>query len=280
MNNIFNFKRFGLVLSKDFRENRKKYLLQWLTMFGILTVVFMLYSYRALQGNHNPDFNQVFLQMSSFLFLGFGVFFASTSMNSMREKTSRIAYLTMPASNLEKYLSRWLIVTIGFIIFFFIALWMADAVRVVYCHYRNPELDIRFLDFTKLVNPEETINFRVYAFFSKEFFAFCLCLYFFLQSLFILGAAFWQKASFVKTFSAIVVLVILFYFINWGMIKIVHHDFDNFGNQLGPFLTAKFFDFSENIFFLIGACLFIPFTFFNWIVAFFRLRESEIIKRL
>jgi hypothetical protein len=261
-------------------------MLLFLTMFGIITVILTFCSFNELRSSdfdnqhYIASHSQFLFKVTAFLFLGFGIFIASTLLESMRDKTDRIAYLTIPASDMEKYLSRWLIVTIGYIIFFAIALWMADAVRVTFCRYRYPEFDIRFLDYTKLLNPEKTINLNDFAFFSKDFFSFSVSLYFLLQSLFILGAAFWQKASFVKTFSAIVVIIFLFFFFNWGMVKIVHHDFESFGNQLNPFLLHHINDFSENAFFLSSSYLFIPFTLFNWIIAFFRFRESEIIKRL
>ena len=280
MNNVFNINRFGLVLSKDFQEKWKKYSLQFLTMFGIMAVILTAILYDDYpRSDYSIYDNRELLILASFLFLGFGIVFASTFMESMREKTKRIAYLTIPASNVEKFFSRGLIVTIGYVIAFFIALWLADAVRVAFFSYKYPELDIRFLDFSKLINPEKESNYSDYVFFSKSFFVFCISIYALLQSLFVLGATFWEKASFIKTFSAIVVIVFLFIFLNKWMIEIVYHDFDNFGRTLNSaFPKGKFFDSDGS--FIIFICILAFFALLNWIIAFFRFRESEIIKRL
>ena len=286
MNNIVDIKRFGLVLSKDFREKWKKYGLQFLTMFGIMAVILTLWLYSTYNhsnysnnhSNYSNFDNMQLLYVASFLFLGFGIIFASTFMESMREKTGRIAYLTIPASDVEKFISRWLIVTIGYIIAFFIALWMADAVRVAILSYSFPKLDIRLLDWSKLINPAKENRYSDYVFYNKDFFLLCISIYALLQSLFILGATFWEKASFVKTFSAIVGIGILYILLNKWMIHIVHDDINHFGESLGNIFEKN--RATENTAMLFFGCIFAFFTLLNWIIAFFRFRESEIIKRL
>ena len=285
MNNIFNIRRFGLVLSKDFQEKWKRYVLQFLTMFGIMAIVLIWSRYNYYHNiipNINMNYENIYLLgLASLMFLGFGVFYASTFMEPMQEKTGRIAYLTIPASDFEKFLSRWLIVTVGYIISFFIALWIADAVRVVFLSYRFPRLDIRFLDFSKLVNLEKKDNYSDYVFFSTYFFGFWTGIYALLQSLFILGATFWGKISFVKTFSAITLIVGSFLYLNWQIIKIIYQDMGKFENKVGAFFDSIIpADISPNSVFLIVTCILVFFTLLCWIIAFFRFRESEIIKRI
>jgi len=279
MNNIFNIRRFGLVMSKDFRENWKKYSLQFLTMFGIITVIITFYSNQRINDSYE-QLNRILLEFSSFLFLGFGIIFSSTMMDSMRGKTTRIAYLTMPSSSFEKFISRWLIVTIGYVIAFFIALWMADAVRVAFMSFKFPELDFRFLNLGCLVNLGTEDDYNNYIFFSKYFFLFCISLYTFLQSLFILGATFCERASFIKTFSAIAIIVILFIYLNRGVIEIIHDSFDSFGEKFDHFFKMIIENPTEKSLSLFFACILIVLTLFSWVIAFFRFRESEIINRL
>ena len=278
MNNTFNIKRFGLVLKKDFQEKWKKYGIQFLTMFGITTVIFIFF-FNDYPRDYSDSDNKELLLIASLLFLVFGVIYASTLMETMQEKTKRIAYLMIPASDFEKFFSRWLIVTVGYAIAFFIALWLADVIRVAFWSYHFPDSDTQFLDFSRLVNPKEKNNFRDYAFFSKAFFGYCISFYALLQSLFILGATFWEKSSFIKTFSAIVIVVILFLYLNWLMIKIVHHDLDNFGWILDTVFPKKV-GVAENVIILTVTCILNFFTLLFWAIAFFRFRESEIIKRL
>jgi len=283
MNNFFNIKRFGLVLSKDFQEKWKKYLLQFMAMFGLMAVILIMSIYSDYSNTpHNiyVEFeNYQLLTYASFLFLGFGVFFASTLMENMQEKTKRISCLILPASDFEKFFSRWLIVTVGYIIAFFIALWLADAVRVAFLSYKFPEIDIQFLDFSRLVNPGMEDN-RIYVFPDKYIFGVCISIYALLQSLSILGATFWEKFSFVKTFSAVIAIVALFSYLNQWMVKIVFKDFDRFGNMMNAYFDSTFPNASPSTVLPILTSILVFFTLFFWVVAFFRFRESEIIKRL
>jgi len=282
MNNIFNIRRFGLVLSKDFREKWKKYGLQFLTIFGILAVILTLNLYNSYSYVHENRVNNVYdsvklLQIASFLFLGFGIFYASTMMEQMREKTTRIAHLSMPASHFEKFSSRWLIVTIGYIIAFFIALWLADAVRIAVLSYKYPDLNFQLIDFKVLIDPK--INSGNYVFYSKHFFLLCISFYALLHSLFMLGTTFWEKASFIKTFSAIVAIVLLFLLVNHWVIKIAYHNFNGF-DGFGRAFDLYFGHFKEKTVMTFVSVVFAVFTFVNWTLAFFRFHESEIINRL
>jgi len=186
----------------------------------------------------------------------------------------------MPSSNFEKFILRWLIVTIGYIIAFFIALWMADAVRVAFLSYKFPELYFKLIDFSRLVNAETEVSYRDYVFFSKPFFIFCISIYAFIQSLFIIGTTFWEKASFIKTFSAIAILVILYIYLNRGVIEIMYDNFDSFGKKFVHLFEMIIENPTEKSLSLFFACILIALTLFNWVIAFFRFRESEIINRL
>ena len=250
MNNTFNIKRFGLVVSKDFQENWKRYTMLFLAMFGIITIMLYFNSdlfYRTIARGGSRYVDYELLTLASFLFLVFGTVFASTLTDPMRSKIKRGAYLMNPSSNLEKYVSRWLIVTVGYIIAFFAALWLADLLRVAICSVRYPEIDVNLLDFGKLI---ETKGDRgSYVFGSGNEFGFFVGLFFFLQSICVLGSTFWEKVSFVKTFATGTILVLLFLLLaNWT-ISIFYTDFEQFTNVLDSFSQLK--QMSDNDFFRI-----------------------------
>ena len=127
MNNIFDIKRFGLVFRKDLMEGWKRYSLLFLTMLGIIAVVLIWYyldHYNDIV-KHNVvstrgDVNA--LRYLALLFGGFGLIFAATFMSPMNSKLKKITYLVNPSSSLEKYFTRWIIVTVVYIISFFIAI--------------------------------------------------------------------------------------------------------------------------------------------------------------
>ena len=273
MNNTFGIKRFGLVIGKDFQENWKRYGLQFLAMFGIIAVVLFFQSesmYKAIGRGRQIHDNNSLLALACILFFGFGVVFASTLMEPMRSKTKRTSFLMNPASNLEKYVSRWLIVTVGYTIAFFAALWLADLLRVAIFSIRYPEIDINMLNIGKLTGTGNLFP-------NNYFFCMCVGLFFFFQSICVLGSTFWEKASFVKTFAASTVIVLLFFLLSKWTISVFYTNFNQFENVLESIFWKN--EMSDDKIFMVMTGVFVFFTLINWTIAFFRFRESEIIKR-
>jgi hypothetical protein len=270
-----------MVFRKDFLENGKWYLLLFLTMTGILGVILIwrsLFLYNKIAGGSYTDVNGDLLIFMTFLFPVFGILFASTIMKPMNNKVKRIFYLISPSSNLEKYLSRWMIITIGYIIAFFISFWIVDALRVGICSARYPDLDIRFMDLRQLISPGEGHPGN-YFFYSKSFFGIAVGMYLFFQSIFILGATFWEKATFIKTFSAGVIITIAFILICRWTILLFYGDFNSFFNMLSSFEPQMEGRLDEDKVFTGTAFILSVCALINWTLAFFRFRESEIIKR-
>jgi hypothetical protein len=284
MNNTFNFKRFGLVFRKDLMENGKRYILLFLTMLGIMTIILTWQSldyYSSVKkfGSNYENINTNLLLSLSAIFGVFGLLFASTFMSPMNSKTKRIAYLISPSSNLEKFLSRWIIVTIGYIIAFFITLWITDVLRVGICSARFPDLEVKFLDLTKLIFTGEGWKNNEYVF-EKDLFIIVISMYFLFRSIFILGSTFWEKAGFIKTFTAGTVISLAFILLCRWAILLCYEDFDRFGNVLNSFEPINKERINREQAIIFTAFVISAFTLTNWILSFFRLRESEIIKRI
>ena len=289
MNNIFNIKRFGLVLRKELMENWKRYMILFLTMLTIITIVHMFVCYgqynyyKNLDHNSNPDKQitpyHTLINFSSVLFFIFGILFSSTFMNSMNSKVKKISYLSNPSSHLEKYLTRWGITIVGYIISFFIALFIADALRVSIYSTIYPNLNIKFIDLFSIWEDENKKS--LFLFFSKEASIMYISFYLLFQSIFILGSTFWEKATFMKTIIAIVLIFHVFGFLCYGTILLFYGGFDAFGNVLNSFgPTFEKRDISDKQVAIYFSCIISFFTISNWIITYFRLRESEIIKRL
>ncbi|MCC8146300.1 MAG: hypothetical protein LIO93_07655, partial [Bacteroidales bacterium] len=172
-----------------------------LTLLGILTFIFILTSFLHYTSDYLRIYhlNKNLLNIASLVFLGFGLFFASTTMDVMRDKIKRISYLSIPASNFEKYLSRWIVATTGYIVVFFVALWLADLLRILVCSVRFPDMEVRALDFSRLIAPN-VWDGSIYAFSHKTLFVGCLSFYFLLQSILLLGSLFWEKTLSSKLF--------------------------------------------------------------------------------
>ena len=284
MNNIFNIRRFGLVFRKDFMENGKRYALLFLTMLGIMAIVsiFMSLNYYELYLNRSDiydlnEHNKQLLISLSFAFIAGGLLFSSTFMAPMNSKLKRLSYLSNPSSNLEKFLTRWIIVTIGYIIAFFVAMWIADVLRVAVISAKYPDLEIKFLDLSKLYDTEGSRFYMI----PKVVFTIFLFIIFLFQSLFILGATFFEKMSFLKTFVTISILTYVFIMFWRFSIFIFYEDgLDGLGNVLGSFFENKTNEENEQLLKLVAYSALSVFTLASWVLAFFRFRESEINKRL
>jgi hypothetical protein len=213
------------------------------------------------------------------MFAAFGIVFASTFMNPMNSKTKRISYLLTPSSDFEKFFSRLITFTIGYIISFFVALYAAEILRVIVCSVRYPDIEIRFIDLTGLIYPGKDWSFSNYLF-NKSLFSIAISMYFLFQSLFILGSTFWEKATFVKTFTAGALIPLLYILICYWTISIFYENLNNFGNVLQSFDSFAENNINEEQSQIIALSVIFFFTIANWTLAYFRFRESEIIKRL
>ena len=197
-----------------------------------------------------------------------GLLSASFIMERMKTKTNRIAMLMTPATMFEKFFSRWLVFTFGFLIVFLIAFKLADWTRVVVYMVSYPELKdiISSTPLSHLVGKEQF--WTVFA--DCNYFMLGISAYFFVQSLFVLGSSIWPKNSFVKTFSAIVVVAIIYIAIGSALAKILFEARGVHGvNQ----------DISDEAMTLWTTIIFFGMAIFNWVVAYFRFKESEIINR-
>jgi len=286
MNNTFDIKRFGLVLRKDFIENGKRYMLLFLTMFGLMALVITFqtwgyYSNKTLVNTHADNHyiihNINLLVNLSFMFFASGIWFASTFSNPMNRKLKRLSYLISPSSNFEKFLVRWMITTIGFIVAFFVAMWMADLIRVAICSVIFSDMDIHFLDITKLVALKDHTYTSAYLG-AKDEFMMMVSFYFFLQSIFLLGSTFWEKATFIKTFTAGTALLVTYILLCRWVILLCYGSLRGYENVMGSFEFDNYF--TENRILAFSIVFFAVCSVTCWILAFFRIKESEITKRL
>jgi len=288
MNNIFNFKRFYLTLRKDVLENGRRYLMMFLVFSGIMTLIFTLISTshtwdsnreRALQ-----DINQNLLGTIISAFYSLGLVAASMLMKPMNSKAKRISYLVLPSSNFEKYLSRWLIVTVGFAALFFAGVIVSDCLRVSIASSLYPKLEFPLIDWGKMCYRGEGMR-HDYIFSdtdsSLQQLHYVLLSFLFVHSLFTLGSAFRTKNSFPKTFITIAIIALLYISVCSLAIWACYPAFDNFGFVLEAVVEKiKEWGLTNDRVICCSFCVGYLFTFVNWTLAFFRFRESEITERL
>ncbi|MBD9092582.1 MAG: hypothetical protein EGQ20_14820 [Bacteroides oleiciplenus] len=273
---FFSAPRFVSLCRKEMVESWKANLLRFVMMYGIMAIAFVWNGY--FQYNHPESLiNRGITQDPIWTFeLGafvwalviMGLLSASFIMERMKSKTNRIAMLMTPATMFEKFFSRWLVFTFGFLIVFLIAFKLADWTRVAVYTVSYPELKdiITSTPLSHLVGKGQFWT----VFDDCNYFMLGVSAYFFAQSLFVLGSSIWPKNSFVKTFSAIVVVAIIYIAIGSALAKILFEARGVRGvNQ----------DISDEAVTLWTTIIFFGMAIFNWVVAYFRFKESEIINR-
>lgn len=133
MKNSFNIIRFGQTLRWVIAVNYRTMLL-WTTGIALITFVVELY---ILKMSHIPlDLMQssfafgIFVMMTAFAFL------ASYVTSFINEKRRRMAFLALPATNSEKYLSLITYSSVIFLCAVFLALVAGDSLRMLFCWIR------------------------------------------------------------------------------------------------------------------------------------------------
>ncbi len=135
---MFNIKRFGQVILRDLQSNRKSYVHLFLGFYiayaALLGAIFYTPSSRGLP----PGIEDVawLMLMNSVrdgitvVSLGLGALSLSRTFSHLATKQQRISYLMLPATNLEKYLSRLVIHIPLALMAAVVALVMADLTRM------------------------------------------------------------------------------------------------------------------------------------------------------
>ena len=257
---FFSAPRFVNLCRKEMVESWKANLLRFVMMYGIMAIAFVWNGY----------FRYNYPQLTIFLWamVIMGLLSASFVMERMKTKTNRIAVLMTPATMFEKFLSRWLVFTFGFLIVFLIAFKLADWTRVMIYMVSYPELKgvIASAPLSYLGNS----GYYWTGLQTWDGLLMALSGYFFAQSIFVLGSSIWPRNSFVKTFSAVIVIIIVYVAIGSLLAKIL---FEGRGGY-GVHQTM-----SDEAMMHLSTAVFFAMAVFNWIVAYFRFKESEIINR-
>lgn len=273
---FFSASRFVSLCRKEMVESWRANLLRVVMMYGILAIAFVwngyfqyLYPESLLRRKELVD------PIWAFELIGFGwavvimgLLSASFIMERMKTKTNRISALMIPATMFEKFFSRWLIFTFGFLIAFLIAFKLADWTRVLVYTVSYPELKeiIASVPLSQIVGPG---NWTIFS--DNETFLLGISIYLFAQSLFVLGSSIWPKNAFVKTLSAIIVIAIVYVSVGALLVKILMEAQGRSGG-----VNASI---SDETMVLISTIAFFALALFNWIVAYSRFKESEIINR-
>ena len=309
MNNTFSLSRFGMVLKRDLMENRKRYL----GVFFIMFIAFLAYQLTDMKDIIELSLIRTYEQGDYMASLAtdclpcfYGVLVlalmcAAADMTAvpLGSKTIATNYLMMPASNLEKFLSRALINTIVVIIMAYVALFCADLVRMLCV----PLYDVKeFYGFTmsralvawtepikeiytnggvgfKVVNgvelrPDWELSMALMAV------SFGVLRYLFFHSQFILVGCIWRKRALIKMFLIGMVISVVCIWLFAQIIPSEEWLEEVVASWLDATAIADMTQTQINrVIFSIGIPFYFVFTCFNWWLSFRLFSRKQVIVR-
>lgn len=145
MNKNFDLHRLGMVIRWDILTNWKRHLgaIAGLTIGISLYCVLKLFSMRFWLAS--PDVEQAAKQYQQSVCMFYAVIafiavyvLASCIFNNMKTKLQRESFLMLPANNQEKFVARFLIMSIGGLIQLLVALVLADVIQFIFSFIITP----------------------------------------------------------------------------------------------------------------------------------------------
>jgi len=212
-NSILNFNRLVSTLHQDLSTNFWKILLAAEALWGVL-VISLLY-FNAVNKNFN-----LHDKYYTFVLVFVGLFVASISFGELNDKKKGHFFLILPTSSLEKFLSRFIFSTIGYLLLINLVFYTASLCAYGIDFYLFNKTQILF----NITNPSMITAMLVFLI---------------LHSLFFFGAVCFRKLAFLKMILVISGLILLATIIGVIEVKIIlweHVDifaFENFGLQKG-----------------------------------------------
>jgi len=245
MNKTFDLHRLGMVIRWDILTNWKRHLgaLAGLTIGISIYCVLKLFSMRfwltSTDVEQATDQYQVSICMfyTVITFIAFYVL-ASCIFNNMKTKLQRESFLMLPAYNLEKFMARFLVMSIGGLLQLLVALILADVIQFIFSFIITPGFH------TSITWPVASHIISVIQPFQSDWLK-CIAIYAFLtfvHSFATLGGTFYRKLPVLLTAcTGILLSIILGYIINYlgeaGVFDFVANiDFSN--GSIGDYCTT------------------------------------------
>ncbi|NML36754.1 hypothetical protein HHL17_06035 [Chitinophaga sp. G-6-1-13] len=264
-NNVLDFRRLGYYFQYHMLASWKSYLLGALSIFGLLMLIptFML-----LTDNSPGNLGEVVGFYYFGLFFG-GLLFTSMAFSDLASKEKGSHFLMLPASHFEKFITIFLITTVGYLLVYHIAAYSAllflNQVSVIR-HDAGILIDWNFFD---------KQDGHIYIYFA----------YILLQAIFLLGAVSFSRLAFIKTLVANLLVLLVLYLLNTLVVWILFAGHTQTPFQNVPFLLvgARGGKFDTDVFIIsdkmvhsyafIAQYVLVPVL---WTIAYFRLKDKEI----
>ena len=272
ISNSFSFSRLMMVMKRDLVENWKQYLQSALAIYSAF-LISALMSYVGTKGIVDSSIYYsyrlgFFIAVSIITFIIIHIS-AGHIMDIMTSKEKRIAYLMLPATQTEKFVSRALQVTVGTLIIIIATLFLAEITRLMlfpllgaskalqhFCLFDFNNVYMNSFYWTS-VDVSELEEFKTEAILNS------ISWYLLSHSIFILGGTYFYKRPVVKTFGLIILVLTAFSFIS------------SFWNPIGQLQTVNF-----KISIWASSFIALAITIINWWLSYFLFTRSQVTERI
>lgn len=207
------------------------------------------------------------------------IYYASRIMKCMDNKEKRISYLLLPATNLEKFFSRALFVTVGTALMILVALLALELTHYLLLPLfdlpavYSQSMLVEVFSMRWAHASVDAIGEPVYSWWLMQLLVWIFCLW--NHSLFILGGSFWYKHPFLKTIGACLAVTIL------GGILFANLAEGGFLARFSDWMQEHYQDTPQTVngLLIIISVVFLLFTVFNWWLSYRMFTRSEVVKR-
>jgi hypothetical protein len=255
MNEHFSLARLGYLLKGDFIGRYRSLLI----VAGTLTLLMLGHGMLLAAFNENPS--NPFDAWAFGMFLVWGPIAASRSFVELHDKTQNEGFLLLPASALEKVVSRLLLMTLGLAVF---VLLLTNVVSLV-----NAALAAVIFGRTDMFYAPVGLGPGEFGFYMAQ------------QSMFFAGAAWFRKNHFIKTSLALSIGAVGFAFFVGFVIRVLFPELaDPFDSGLFQLNFEAFFDANEATFASLlrwfALLNFVGIPIVCWVLAWMRVKETQV----
>lgn len=253
-------------------ENRKFLLICAAAVIGILICVALSIasdvSYLREYSMYRPDLDPAIPYLvPSYIIIGyiFAALGASFMFSELKSKQGRIRTLMIPANSSEKLISRMLVYVVLYTVFYLAAIFIAELCRELYLMTKTTVAPVTPL--YAVFSNKAALSYLT----TDKYPVLLPCIFFVgvyaVQSLFVLGSTLWYKYTSVKTFALFFALFFLY------AVSVF---------TLGSYLSEEKIypdldHFMSNYFGYVFLCFEIIVCLFCWGMAWWRLRETDVI---
>lgn len=220
MNNTFDIKRLEMLMRWDIQTRWKHYMystLACIISYSLYSLICLnnLKGVTMLDGTPVGTQNQYLANETVFfgimIFIAFYVW-ASCIFCNLKTKTYRESFLMLPASNLEKYMARLLLMVIISIVELTIILIATDAIQMAFSYIINPGFHVSI---TLPVIHDDILDNPLFTRW-RELDAIFYSFFIFAHSFCTVGGTFYRKKAPLLTFlTGLVLFLALGYLVNW-----------------------------------------------------------------